>query len=130
MYTQYFMPALSQDHVRALANVLVHFFPQLLAQSGQQRIERGCQIAQLSVSPGHSANVYEVKSQSMSNAYYEVDIKAKTCTCPDSAKGNVCKHRIAVAIRTVAGELLHKLQMENLQTPHVWNEIVQGRLFD
>ena len=29
---------------------------------------------------------------------YEVDTIGKTCSCPDSEKGNICKHRIACEI--------------------------------
>ena len=38
---------------------------------------------------------YDVRSQNV-NAWYHVNTKKHTCTCPDSQKGYVCKHRLAV----------------------------------
>jgi len=35
-----------------------------------------------------------------SKGWYRVDTYARTCTCQDSTRGNVCKHRIAVWIYT------------------------------
>ena len=35
-----------------------------------------------------------------SKGWYRVDTRARTCTCEDSTRGNVCKHRIAVWIYT------------------------------
>ena len=35
-----------------------------------------------------------------SKGWYRVDTHARTCTCQDSTRGNVCKHRIAVWIYT------------------------------
>ena len=35
-----------------------------------------------------------------SKGWYRVDTRARTCTCEDSTRGNVCKHRIAVWLYT------------------------------
>ena len=44
---------------------------------------------------------YKVRSWSSRSLYYEVDLNARTCTCPDSLMGNRCKHRIAAYIYKV-----------------------------
>ncbi len=36
---------------------------------------------------------------------YEVDTLHKTCTCPDSEQGNLCKHRLAIELIISAEEL-------------------------
>ena len=41
---------------------------------------------------------YDVRASS--KGWYRVDTRARTCTCEDSTRGNVCKHRIAVWIYT------------------------------
>ena len=42
--------------------------------------------------------VFDVRASS--KGWYRVDTHARTCTCQDSTRGNVCKHRIAVWIYT------------------------------
>ena len=42
--------------------------------------------------------IFQVKSQSVRNGHYKVNMLAKTCTCPDHENGNICKHRIAVGL--------------------------------
>ena len=60
------------------------------------RLERGLElvkggaVAPVAGYPRH----FQVHSQNAFNIY-EVDLDAKTCTCPDSQKGNCCKHRVA-----------------------------------
>lgn len=49
------------------------------------------------IQPGNK--LYIVRSES-NWGYYYVDTVERTCTCPDSQKGNVCKHRIAVFLIT------------------------------
>ena len=47
-------------------------------------------------SPGE----YDVRSQTALNGWYHVDTHAHTCTCKDSQRGHVCKHRLAVWLYT------------------------------
>ena len=42
--------------------------------------------------------VFDVRATK--TGWYRVDTRARTCTCQDSTRGNVCKHRIAVWIYT------------------------------
>jgi SWIM zinc finger len=38
----------------------------------------------------------EFDVRASSGGWYHVDTNNKSCTCPDSQRGNICKHRIAV----------------------------------
>ena len=60
------------------------------------RLERGLELAlNHYVTPeADLANCYQVRSAA-GNGFYQVDLEKKTCQCPDSQKGNTCKHRIA-----------------------------------
>jgi len=69
------------------------------------RVHRAEDIAQLQIMPGRretifhvEENVYNVMSQENHDQYHRVDVKARTCTCPDAARGAPCKHRLAVYI--------------------------------
>ncbi len=60
------------------------------------RLARGLKMAKDgSVSVTDEPGKFLVKSAGVKNRQYEVDLDARTCTCPDSRKGNSCKHRIA-----------------------------------
>jgi hypothetical protein len=70
------------------------------------RLERGLELAKKgTVSPvaGHPRR-FQVHSLDATNIY-EVDLDAKTCTCPDSQKGNSCKHRVAAYYYEQANKL-------------------------
>jgi hypothetical protein len=62
------------------------------------RLERAIEIA---ARPGMiynarcNAGEFDVRA-SNGTGWYHVNTKARTCTCPDSHKGHVCKHRLAV----------------------------------
>jgi len=40
--------------------------------------------------------VWEVKSESVGNRWYQIEPARKTCSCPDHRAGHLCKHRLAV----------------------------------
>lgn len=52
--------------------------------------------------------LYEVKSESVGNRWYVVDPANKSCTCPDSRDGHLCKHRIAVGMMLSADQWAHE----------------------
>ena len=62
------------------------------------RLERGLALAKswsvLHCPESESPRCYRVRS-SDGSSLYRVDLDARTCECPDSQKGNTCKHRIA-----------------------------------
>lgn len=69
--------------------------PEAAARAGA-RLERGLRIHQAGmVEPTQDPTVYFVRSESNELAKYRVDLQARTCTCPDSGRGNTCKHRTA-----------------------------------
>jgi hypothetical protein len=43
---------------------------------------------------------YDVRSQGNPGGWYRVNTKAHTCTCKNSQRGHICKHRIAVWLYT------------------------------
>lgn len=69
--------------------------PQATARAGS-RLDRGIRlfIADM-VEPTNEPDIYIVRSESNPLGAYRVDLAAKTCTCPDSGRGNACKHRCA-----------------------------------
>ena len=105
-----FLNPLSPEIATARLMEFKEKFPrQALASNG--RAERAVSIA---TSPEHIKPIegdpgrYLVCSESNSAGVYIVDVKAKSCTCPDhgkhSAEGAVCKHRLAVAYLTAFGK--------------------------
>ncbi len=127
MFRAYVTPNFSYETSRSFAHVLVYFYPDLLSLAGEDRITRGIQLARLSIAYGARPGLFDVTSQSMQNASYEVDTSKQTCTCKDSQAGNICKHRIAVAIKTLSGELLSKLNRQHIEDPQFVEDILQGR---
>ena len=127
VFRVYVTPKLTYEDSRSYAHVLVYFFPQLLSLAGKDRITRGIQLARLSVAYGERPGLFDVTSQTLENGSYEVDTKERTCTCKDSQAGNICKHRIAVAIKTQASDLLFELTREHISDPVFVEDILQGR---
>ncbi len=117
---------MTYEHSRSLVHVLVYFFPQILPLAGQTRLEKAVRLARLSVAYGDHPGLYDVESQTMQNASYEVDTVKKSCTCKDSRNGNLCPHRIAVAIKTIASDLLLELQFDNIGNPQFVNSVLEG----
>ena len=44
---------------------------------------------------------FDVRSHN-GRGWYHVNTRAKSCTCPDSRSGHICKHRVAVWLYTQA----------------------------
>ena len=69
------------------------------------RTERGLEIAQGGwVTPYDPSTLiqFKVKSSDPSKLPYMVDLRARTCTCPDHLKGHYCKHRVAAQVYRLA----------------------------
>jgi len=62
------------------------------------RLERGLALAKqwsvIHCPEAGKPRCYRVRS-SDGYSFYKVDLDARSCDCPDSLKGNICKHRIA-----------------------------------
>lgn len=83
---------------RSIEQVARKFVSSLRPEVSQRlngRLERGLEMARNgAVRPLDQPRCFLVRS-SDGKRHYEVDLNARSCTCPDSHKGNVCKHRIA-----------------------------------
>ncbi len=126
VFRAYVQPSMTNEHARSLVHVLVYFFPQLLQLAGQDRLERAVRLARSSVAYGDHPGLFDVVSQSMQNASYEVDTLKNTCSCNDSRAGNMCAHRVAVAIKTIASDLLLDLQRENIGNLPFIQSVLEG----
>jgi hypothetical protein len=76
-----------------------------LKQRMNGRLERGLEIALSSgVIPYDPTTLVQFKVMSSDPAKlpYMVDLRARTCTCPDHLKGHYCKHRVAAQIYRLA----------------------------
>jgi hypothetical protein len=84
-------------------------YPAVVSRSGQ-RIQAAARILAANAlrNSFDIPGVWEVKSESVGNRWYRVDPARRTCSCPDSKAGHMCKHRIAVgfalSLPTWAGE--------------------------
>src|SRR5512139_424254 len=58
------------------------------------REERALRLALEGHVTHKSERIYSVRSEDNKHAYL-IDLEARSCTCPDYQKGNVCKHRLA-----------------------------------
>jgi hypothetical protein len=85
-------------HALFLGELFKEHYPQLVEKLNG-RIERAVAIVSRvgACRTDPRPNIWLVESQS-GKGYYEVNTQEKTCTCPDSAKGNLCKHRLAIGL--------------------------------
>lgn len=67
----------------------------------KERLERAVFLldnVEATLCPG----IYKVRSENQKRVQYVVRVdranRSSTCSCPDSQKGNHCKHRLAVAL--------------------------------
>jgi hypothetical protein len=110
---------LSQDEIRRRINTLCYFYPALLGMKcGERRLARAARLI-YSVKSYCPPFQYIVNSEHETRKYL-VDVGEKTCECLDSISGNICKHRIAVAVFTIAPDLMYKLQTETLDHESVF----------
>lgn len=98
--------ALAQEIKKVSTNLISSYSAQTIA-SLNGRLERGLELALIgSVQPTPTQNQPHrcrvISSDRMHS--YEVDTDSRTCECPDSLKGNQCKHRIAAYYYQQAAE--------------------------
>jgi hypothetical protein len=93
-----------------------------LKQRLNGRLERGLEIVLAGgVSryeyPERSGFVrrYRVISSDPSKLPYQVDLVARTCTCPDYFKGHYCKHRVAAQVFELASTKVQSIQPQIAQ---------------
>jgi hypothetical protein len=76
-----------------------------LKQRMNGRLERGLEIAKAGgVIPYDPKTLvqFKVRSSDPARLPYMVDLRARSCTCPDHLKGHYCKHRVAAQIYRLA----------------------------
>jgi uncharacterized Zn finger protein len=69
-------------------------FSQRLKSSLNGRQERGLKLALNGHVTHLSGRVYAVRSEK-GDHLYRVNLEKRSCTCPDSKRGHICKHRVA-----------------------------------
>jgi hypothetical protein len=86
------------------------------------RLERGLELALSGgVSryeyPERSGFVrrYKVNSSDPTRSPYQVDLVARSCTCPDYFKGHFCKHRVAAQVFELASAKAQLVQAQEVQ---------------
>jgi hypothetical protein len=93
-----------------------------LKQQMNGRLERGLEIAQAGWVTPYDTNTlvqFKVKSSDPSKLPYMVDLRSRTCTCPDHQKGHYCKHRVAAQVYRLANTQMTPpiAQSKELPTP-------------
>ncbi len=76
-----------------------------LKQRMNGRLERGLEIARAGWVIPYDTNTlvqFKVRSSDPSRLPYMVDLRTRSCTCPDHLKGYYCKHRIAAQVYRLA----------------------------
>ena len=105
-----------------------------LKQRMNGRLERGLEIAlsgdvtryDYSERSGYMRR-YKVVSSNPSNPPYQVDLVARSCTCPDYYKGHFCKHRVAAQVFELASANVQPVQtQEKPPAPPVQESAAQG----
>jgi len=76
-----------------------------LKQRMNGRLERGLEIVKAGWVTPYDQNTlvqFKVRSSEPGKLPYMVDLRARTCTCPDHLKGHYCKHRVAAQVYRLA----------------------------
>ena len=62
---------------------------------------------------------YKVNSSDPTRPPYQVDLVARTCTCPDYSKGHFCKHRVAAHMFELAAGKVQPQDVQSIQPEKV-----------
>ena len=62
---------------------------------------------------------YKVNSSDPTRPPYQVDLVARTCTCPDYSKGHFCKHRVAAQVFELASGKVQPQDPQSIQPEKV-----------
>jgi hypothetical protein len=93
-----FVTSTLEQEIEQVARKFVATLTQATLASFNGRLARGLELAKVGavssvLNPAHP-RCFQVRSTEGLQTY-QVDLDTKTCTCPDSQKGNTCKHRVA-----------------------------------
>jgi uncharacterized Zn finger protein len=92
-----------------------------LKQRMNGRLERGLEIALAgAVIPYDPFTLvqFKVRSSNPTKLPYMVDLRARTCTCPDHLKGHYCKHRVASQVYRLAASMMTPQVSEIKELPN------------
>jgi hypothetical protein len=84
------------------------------------RLERGLEIAKAGWVIPYDPNTlvqFKVRSSDPAKLPYMVDLRARTCTCPDHLKGHYCKHRVAAQVYRLACSHIQSQTPQIQETP-------------
>ena len=90
--------------IEQAARKVFESFSERMKASLNGRQERALQLAVQGHVTHKTGRIYSVRSQNGAHAYL-VDLDRKFCNCPDSQKGNICKHRIAAYLIEQANQV-------------------------
>ncbi len=62
---------------------------------------------------------YKVNSSDPTRLPYQVDLVARTCTCPDYFKGHYCKHRVAAQVFELVSAKVSPQEVQSLQSEEI-----------
>jgi hypothetical protein len=95
----------SVEAINAAFTKFINSISPELKQRMNGRTERGLEIALSGgVIPYDPSTLvqFKVKSSDPAKLPYMVDVRARSCTCPDHLKGHYCKHRVAAQVYRLA----------------------------
>jgi len=91
-----------------------------LKQRMNGRLERGLEIAKAGwVIPYDPSTLvqFKVRSSDPARPPYMVDLRSRSCTCPDHLKGHYCKHRVAAQVYRLACSQTPVQEIKSQETP-------------
>lgn len=89
-FAQPLLPALIEQTARQVFET----FSEKMKATLNGRQERALKMALEGHVTRKAERIFSVRGEDGQHSYL-VNLEARTCTCPDSQKGNVCKHRLA-----------------------------------
>ena len=97
-------PNIHAEALQAAYRKLCDSLSPVMKQTLNGRLERSLQIALTGgVTQLGNPGQFLVNSSDPDRPPYFVDLKARSCTCPDHWNGHTCKHRLAAQIIRLAG---------------------------
>jgi hypothetical protein len=90
------------------------------------RQERALKLALNGHVTHKGGRVYSVRSQD-GNHHYLVNLDRKWCNCPDSKRGNLCKHRMAAYLIEQANQATEETSKSNHNTIEKVRKVLQAR---
>jgi hypothetical protein len=96
------MPTVDESTAQAFVSLFINLYPVPAIASGS-RLQSAARIMRTPGARQSAGNgVYLVQSEHNHTGWYQVDINARTCTCPDhpgiTKHKGLCKHRLSIGL--------------------------------